>query len=117
MMLMYTHGVGRGRISLNRWVELCCTNPARLFGCYPRKGVIAPGADADIVLWDPTARHVLSAATQHQNTDYNLYEGMEVVGVPHTVLLRGRVVVDARRWVGQAGAGQFIKRATQPAAR
>ncbi len=110
LMLLYTHGVRAGRISLNRWVELCCTNPAKLFGCYPRKGVVAPGADADLVVWDPEARRTLSAATQHQRTDYTLYEGWEVVGAPRTVLSRGRVLVNDGAWHGEAGAGQFVHR-------
>jgi dihydropyrimidinase len=110
MMLLYTHGVRAGRISLNRWVELTSTNPARLFGCYPRKGAIAPGADADIVIWDPEARRTLTAPALHQRTDYTLYEGWEVVGVPRTVLSRGRVLVDGDAWKGEAGAGQFVHR-------
>ena len=110
LMLLYTHGVRAGRISLNRWVELCCTNPAKLFGCYPRKGVVAPGADADLVIWDPEARRTLSAATQHQRTDYTLYEGWEVVGAPRTVLSRGHVLVNDGAWHGEAGAGQFVHR-------
>ena len=110
LMLLYTHGVRTGRISLNRWVELCATNPAKLFGCYPRKGTVAPGADADLVVWEPNARRTLSAATLHQNTDYTLYEGWEVVGAPRTVLSRGRVLVDDGQWYGEAGTGQFIHR-------
>ncbi|GAB4424368.1 MAG: dihydropyrimidinase [Chloroflexi bacterium OHK40] len=110
MMLLYTHGVRAGRISLNRWVELTSTNPARLFGCYPRKGAVAPGADADLVVWDPALRRTISAATQHQRTDYTLYEGWEVVGAPRTVLSRGRVLVDEGAWKGEAGSGQFIHR-------
>jgi dihydropyrimidinase len=110
MMLLFTHGVRTGKISLNRWVELTSTNPARLFGCYPRKGCVAPGADADLVIWDPEARRTLSAATQHQNLDYTLYEGWEVTGAPRTVLSRGRVLVDDGKWQGEAGAGQFVHR-------
>lgn len=110
MMLLYTHGVRAGRISLNRWVELTSTNPARLFGCYPRKGAVAPGADADLVVWDPELRRTISATTQHQRTDYTLYEGWEVVGAPRTVLSRGRVLVDEGAWKGEAGSGQFIHR-------
>lgn len=110
MMLLYTHGVRAGRLSLNRWVELTSTNPAKIFGCYPRKGAVAPGADADLVIWDPEARRTLSAATQHQRTDYTLYEGWEVVGAPRTVLSRGRVLVDGDAWKGEAGAGQFVHR-------
>ncbi|MCS6882136.1 MAG: dihydropyrimidinase [Oscillochloridaceae bacterium] len=111
MMLLYTYGVRAGRISLNRWVELCCTNPARLFGCYPRKGTLTPGADADIVVWDPEARRTLSAATLHQRTDYTLYEGWEVTGAPRVVLSRGRVIVEGDAWTGEAGTGRFVHRA------
>ncbi|MEI7771609.1 MAG: dihydropyrimidinase, partial [Chloroflexales bacterium] len=110
MMVLYTHGVRAGRISLNRWVELTSTNPAKLFGCYPQKGLVAPGADADVVIWDPEARHTISAASNHQATDYTLYEGWEVTGAPRTVLSRGRVLVDGGEWKGQAGAGQFVHR-------
>lgn len=110
MMLLYTHGVAAGRISLNRWVELTSTNPAKLFGCYPQKGTVAPGADADLVIWDPAARRTISAASQHQRTDYTLYEGWEVTGAPRTVLSRGRVLVDDGAWQGEAGAGRFVHR-------
>jgi dihydropyrimidinase len=110
MMVLYSEGVRAGKFSLNRWVELCCTNPAKLFGLYPQKGVIAPGADADVVVWDPEATHTISAATSHQNTDYNLYEGMKVTGLPVVVLSRGNVVVDHGEWKGAAGAGKFLHR-------
>jgi len=110
MMVLYTAGVRGGRFSLNRWVELCCTNPAKLFGCYPQKGTIAPGADADVVVWDPNATYTITAAQQHQNTDYNLYEGMEVTGMPSVVLSRGRVLVQDGEWKGEQGAGKFVKR-------
>ncbi|HEV7129400.1 MAG TPA: dihydropyrimidinase [Ktedonobacterales bacterium] len=111
MMVLYTHGVRGGRFSLNRWVELCCTNPAKLFGVYPRKGVIAAGSDADLVVWDPEAKHTISAKTHHMRTDYNLYEGMEITGMPSVVLSRGRILVQDGQWKGEQGAGQFIKRA------
>ncbi len=110
LMVLYTQGVRAGRFSLNRWVELCCTNPAKIFGMYPQKGVIAPGSDADIVVWDPEATHTLRAATQHQATDYNLYEGMEVIGKPSVVLSRGRVLVEGDQWQGEQGAGKFVAR-------
>jgi dihydropyrimidinase len=110
LMVLYTQGVRTGRFSLNRWVELCCTNPAKLFGAYPQKGVIAPGADADVVIWDPEATHTISAATHHQNTDYNLYEGMKMTGMPSVVLSRGRVLVQDGQWKGEQGAGRFVKR-------
>lgn len=110
MKVLYTHAVRGGRFDLNRWVELCCTNPAKLFGVYPQKGVIAPGSDADIVVWDPNATHTISATTHHQRTDYNLYEGMKVTGMPSVVLSRGRVLVRDGQWHGEQGAGQFVKR-------
>jgi dihydropyrimidinase len=111
MMVLYTYGVRGGRFSLNRWVELCCTNPAKLFGVYPQKGVIAPGSDADVVVWDPEATHTISAKTHHQRTDYNLYEGMEVTGVPSVVFSRGHMLVQDGQWKGKQGAGRFVKRA------
>lgn len=110
MMLLYTYGVRGGKFSLNRWVELCCTNPAKLFGCYPQKGVIAPGSDADVVVWDPAAQRTISAASQQQRTDYTLYEGWEVTGAPRVVLSRGRVLVEDGVWKGEAGAGRFVHR-------
>lgn len=110
MIVLYTQGVRAGRFSLNRWVELCCTNPAKLFGCYPQKGVIAPGSDADLVVWDPNKTGVISAASQHQQTDYNLYEGMQVTGLPSVVLSRGRVLVQDGQWKGERGAGKFVAR-------
>src|SRR5260221_14528398 len=110
MMVLYTQGVLAGRFSLNRWVEVCCTNPAKLFGMYPQKGVLAPGSDADIVVWDPAAAHTISAKTQHQRTDYNVYEGMQVTGMPAIVLPRGRVLVQGDQWQGEQGAGRFIAR-------
>jgi dihydropyrimidinase len=110
LMIMYSYGVRTGKISLNRWVELCCTNPAKLFGVYPQKGLIAPGSDADIVVWDPNKSATISAATHHQNTDYNLYEGWEVTGLPSKVLSRGRLLVEDGVWKGEQGAGNFVRR-------
>jgi dihydropyrimidinase len=110
MMVLYTAGVRGGHFSLNRWVELCCTNPAKLFGLYPRKGVIAPGSDADVVIWDPEATHTIQAATHHQRTDYNLYEGMKLTGMPSVVLSRGHILVRDGEWKGEQGAGQFLRR-------
>ena len=104
-------GVRGGRISLNRMVELLATNPAKLFGLYPRKGTIAVGSDADIVVFDPSARHTISAATHHSKSDYNLFEGMEVTGTPEVVLLRGNVLVEDGELVAQPGIGQFVERA------
>ncbi len=109
--MLHEFGVRQGRITLNRLVELWATNPARLFGLYPRKGTIAVGSDADIVVFDPEKRHTITAVTQHSKSDYNLYEGTEVTGTPELVLLRGNVLVDGDELVAQPGVGQFVKRA------
>ena len=109
--MLHEFGVRGGRISLNRLVELWATNPAKLFGLYPRKGTIAVGSDADIVVFDPEKRHTISAATQHSKSDYNLYEGTTVTGSPEVVLLRGKVLVDGDELVAQPGVGRFIPRA------
>ncbi|GGP67000.1 dihydropyrimidinase [Saccharothrix coeruleofusca] len=103
-------GVVRGEISLERWVEISSTTPARMFGLHPRKGVIAPGADADVVVYDPRARQTISAATHHMAVDYSAYEGMELTGKVDTVLSRGRVVVDAEGFHGRIGHGRFLTR-------
>jgi len=110
MPVMWHHGVNGGRISPNRFVEITSTNPAKIFGMYPRKGTIAVGSDADIVLWDPEKEHTISASTHHMNTDYNVYEGMKVQGWPTRVLLRGRTIVDGDQWLGEAGQGEFLRR-------
>jgi dihydropyrimidinase len=109
--MLYTHGVRPGRISLNRFVELTSTNPAKLFGLYPRKGTIAPGSDADIVVWDPEKQLTISAETHHSNVNYSLYEGEQVTGAPEVVLVRGQVIVENDELVGKPGDGQFVKRA------
>jgi dihydropyrimidinase len=109
--MIHEFGVRTGRFSLNRMVELLSTNPAKLFGLYPRKGTIAPGSDADIVVFDPEKRHLVSAATQHSKTDYNLYEGTEVTGSPEIVLLRGNVLVESGELVAEPGIGEFVERA------
>jgi dihydropyrimidinase len=110
MSLVYDGGVRSGRISMNRFVELTSTSPAKIFGLFPRKGTIAPGSDADLVIFDPAKTMTLSAKTLHMNVDYNPYEGREVVGVAETVISRGRLVIANGRFVGRAGAGSFIKR-------
>jgi dihydropyrimidinase len=109
--MIHEFGVRAGRISLNRMVELLAANPAKLFGLYPRKGTIAPGSDADIVVFDPEKRHLISAATHHSKSDYNLFEGTEVTGTPEVVLLRGHVLVESGELVAEPGIGQFVERA------
>jgi dihydropyrimidinase len=109
--MIHEFGVRGGRISLNRMVELLSTNPAKLFGLYPRKGTIAVGSDADIVVFDPEKRVKISAATHHSKSDYNLFEGTEVTGSPEIVLLRGNVLVEGDELVASLGIGQFVARA------
>lgn len=101
-----------GHISRRRWIEIACATPARMFGLYPRKGTIAPGSDADVVLYDPHAEQVISAATHHMNVDYSAYEGTRVTGRVETVLSRGEIVIDQREYTGRAGHGAFVPRAT-----
>jgi dihydropyrimidinase len=103
-------GVVAGEISLARWVEITSTTPARMFGLYPRKGTISPGADADVVVYDPAATQTLSVETHHMNVDYSAYEGMTITGKVDTVLSRGRVVVEGNAFHGSAGHGQFLSR-------
>jgi dihydropyrimidinase len=110
LMLLHDGGVRKGRISLNRFVELVSTRPAKIFGLYPRKGSITIGADADILIWDPKAKWTISAKTHRMKVDYNPYEGREVTGVPAKVLLRGQVVVEDQKFTGKVGQGKFIAR-------
>ncbi|MGO8983213.1 MAG: dihydropyrimidinase [Terriglobales bacterium] len=111
MSLIYSGGVAAGRFSVNRFVELVSTTPAKLFGLYPRKGTIAAGGDADLVIFDPNRKHTISAKTHHMRVDYSMFEGIEVTGMPDAVLSRGRVVVEGDKFLGRAGAGEFLKRA------
>jgi dihydropyrimidinase len=110
MPVMWHHGVNGGRFSPNRFVELTATNPAKIFGLYPRKGTLAVGSDADIVLWDPNKEHTISAQTHHMNTDYNVYEGMQVKGWPVRTVLRGKSIVIGEAWHGVEGSGMFLRR-------
>jgi dihydropyrimidinase len=112
MSLIYHHGVVAGRIGLNRFVELTSTAAAKIFGLFPKKGTIAVGSDADIVIFDPEREQTLSAATHHMRVDYSAYEGWKVRGVTETVLSRGRVIVENGDFQGKAGEGRFIKRGT-----
>jgi dihydropyrimidinase len=108
--ILWTFGVRAGKITANQFVALNSTNPARIFGLYPRKGALLPGADADIVIWDPEKRVRYGVAMSQQRTDYNLYEGWELVGYPTKVFLRGKLIVDGERWLGRSGEGQFLAR-------
>ncbi len=108
--LMYSEGVGKGRISINKFVEICSANPAKLLGLYPMKGTIAPGSDADLVIFDPEKEITLSYENLHQNVDYTPYEGMIVKGYPVKVIINGELKVDNNKFVGKKGTGKFIKR-------
>jgi dihydropyrimidinase len=110
MELLFSEGVNKGKITLNKYVEVASTNAAKIFGMFPKKGTIAVGSDADIVLFDPLEKHVLSAKTHHMNVDYSGYEGWELTGKVKTVLLRGKVVIDENACLVEKGYGQFVKR-------
>jgi dihydropyrimidinase len=102
--------VNKGRISPTRYVELNCTNPAKIFGMYPRKGTLSVGSDADIVVFDPNEEHILSAENTHMRTDYIVYEGWHIKGKPVKVYQRGNLLVDGDKWYGKNGSGQYIPR-------
>ncbi len=111
MELLFSEGVNKKRITLNKFVEVTATNPAKIFGMFPRKGTIGIGSDADIILFDPNEKHVLSAKTHHMNTDYSGYEGKELTGKVKTVILRGQVAIHNGEVKIKKGYGQFVKRA------
>jgi dihydropyrimidinase len=108
--VLWTTGVGSGRLTANQFVALTSTNPAKIFGLYPRKGALLPGSDADIVIWDPGKKVRYGVRMSHQRTDYNLYEGWELTGMPEKVFLRGQLIVDGEKWLGCAGMGEFLPR-------
>jgi dihydropyrimidinase len=110
MELLYSEGVDKGKISLTKYVELSSMNAAKIFGMYPRKGTIAIGSDADIVIFDPKKEHTISVETHHMNCDYSGYEGKKVTGKTETVILRGQVAIENEECLLKAGHGQFIKR-------
>jgi len=112
MSLIFSGGPAAGRFSVNRFVEITATAPARLFGLYPRKGTIAIGSDADLVVFDPKKEQIISAATHHMRVDYSMFEGLKVIGTPEVVMSRGRVLVENDKFVGRPGAGEYLKRAT-----
>jgi dihydropyrimidinase len=111
LSLVYSGGVGKGRFSVNRFVELVSTTPAKLFGLYPRKGTIAVGSDADLVIFDPNREHTISAKTHHMRVDYSMFEGIKVKGMPDVVMSHGKVLVENGKFQGKPGAGNFLKRA------
>jgi dihydropyrimidinase len=110
LQLLFHHGVNAGKITLNRFVELVSTTPARLFGLYPRKGELAPGSDADIVIWDPNAEHLITSKTHHMRCDYSMFEGFQVKGNARMVLSRGEVIVENGKFQARTGRGSFLRR-------
>jgi dihydropyrimidinase len=113
MQLIHHHGVNEGKISLNRFVEITSTAPARIFGMYPKKGTIAPGSDADLVLWDPKAEHTISAKTHNMRVDYSMFEGFKVRGNAKQVYSRGERIVENGKYLGKAGRGSYLRRAAR----
>lgn len=108
--ILWTEGVVRGRLTANQFVALTSTNPAKIFGLYPRKGSLTPGSDADLVIWDPQQKVEYGVARAHHRTDYNLFEGWQLTGFPEKVFLRGNLIVDGEQWLGKAGMGKFQPR-------
>ncbi len=116
LQLLYHFGVRTGRLSVQRWVELVASNPAKIFGLYPRKGVLQVGSDADIVIWNPNQKYKISAVSHHMNVDYSMYEGMVVEGNAETVISRGEVIVNRNNWSAKPGRGRYLKRSPFAAA-
>jgi dihydropyrimidinase len=110
MPIMWTYAVGSGRITPNEFVAMNCTNPAKIFGLYPKKGTIMPGSDADIAIWDPEKSVDYGVALAQHRTDYNLYEGWRLTGFPEKVISKGKLLVDGKNWYGKKGEGKFIHR-------
>ena len=110
MELLFSEGVNKKKITINKYVEVTSTNPAKIFGMFPKKGTIAVGSDADIILIDPNTKHTLSSSTHHMKVDYSAYEGWELTGKVKTVLLRGKVVIENGKCLVEKGYGKFIRR-------
>jgi dihydropyrimidinase len=108
--VLWTMGVGSGKMTANQFVSLTSTNPARIFGLYPRKGALLPGSDADLVIWNPQKKVKYGVALSHQRTDYNLYEGWDLTGFPEMVFLRGQMIIEGGKWLGKPGRGRFLSR-------
>jgi dihydropyrimidinase len=108
--IMWTEGVVKGRITANQFVAMMSTNPAKIFGLYPRKGALVPGSDADIVIWDPAIKISYGVDVAHHRTDYNLYENWQLTGYAEKVFLRGKLIVDGKQWLGAPGLGEFVHR-------
>lgn len=112
MSLIYSGGVAQKRFSVSRFVEIVSTTPAKLFGLYPRKGTVAVGSDADLVIFDANREHTISAKTHHMRVDYSMFEGIRVKGMPEVVFSRGRVLIEKDKFMGRPGAGEYLKRSS-----
>jgi dihydropyrimidinase len=112
LQLMHHYGVNAGKIALNRFVEIVATAPAKIFGMYPKKGTLAVGSDADIVVWDPAAAHLISAETHNMRVDYSMFEGFQVRGNARQVFSRGELIVERGKFLGRAGRGEYLRRTT-----
>lgn len=108
--ILWTYGVGAGKMTPQQFVQLTSTNPAKIFGLFPRKGALLPGSDADIVIWNPERELTYGRSHSHHRTDYNLFEGWKLKGFPEKVFLRGHLIVDGERWLGRAGGGKYLDR-------
>lgn len=115
MPMLWTHGVNTGRLTMNEFVAVTSTNIAKILNCYPQKGAVLVGADADLVVWDPKAEKVISAKTQQSAIDYNVFEGQKVTGLPRYTLTRGRLAWEAGKVHAGEGHGKFVARAPKPA--
>ncbi len=113
LQLIHHYGVNSGKLTLNRFVELVATSPARIFGMYPKKGVLAAGSDADIVVWDPNAEHTISAKTHNMRVDYSMFEGFRVRGNARQVFSRGELIVENGKFLGKPGRGRYLRRAAR----
>lgn len=116
LQLIYHHGVNAGKITLNRFVEIVSTAPARIFGMYPKKGTLAPGSDADVIVWDPNAEHTISAKTHNMRVDYSMFEGFRVKGNARQVFSRGELIVENGKFIGKPGRGKYLRRAARAGA-
>ena len=108
--ILWTYGVRAGRLTPNQFVALTATQPAQIMGLYPRKGTLAPGADADVLIWDPEKQLTYGVAHAQHRIDYNLYEGWKLTGYPEKVFLRGQLIVDGEQWLGRRGQGRYLRR-------
>lgn len=115
MPVLWSYGVGQGRITMRQFVAVTSTNPAKIFGLYPKKGALLPGSDADVVVWDPEREVTYGVEKARHRTDYSLYEGWELKGYPEKVFLRGKLIVDGEKWLGERGEGRYLKRSPHAA--